>query len=52
MNKEDNKDIQFRQCKMENVRLLNEVTRLNKYTKFLIDEIKNIEQETREDCRA
>jgi predicted nucleic acid-binding Zn-ribbon protein len=34
------------------MKLLNEVTCLNKYVKFLVYENKNNEQETREDCRA
>ena len=36
---------------MENVRLTNEIARLNGYVAFVEEENRNIERETREECR-
>lgn len=52
MKKEDNRDIQFRHLTMDNVRLSNEVARLESHVGFLTEENRSIETETREECRA
>ena len=52
MKKEDNRDIQFRHLTMDNVRLSNEVARLESHVGFLTEENRTIETETREECKA
>ena len=52
MKKEDNRDIQFRHLAMANVRLSNEIARLNAHVRFLTEENSTIAEETREDCNA
>lgn len=52
MKKEDNRDIQFRHLTMDNVRLSNEVARLESHVGFLTEENRMIETETREECKA
>ena len=48
MKKEDNRDMQFRRLTMDNVRLSNEVARLESHVDFLTEENRTIETETRE----
>ena len=52
MKKEDNRDIQFRHLTMDNVRLSNEVARLESHVNFLTEENRSIETEIREECKA
>ena len=44
MKKEDNRDIQFRHLTMDNVRLSNEVARLESHVDFLTEKIVQLRQ--------
>ena len=51
MIKNDNMQSRMTVLQMENVRLTNEIARLNGYVAFVEEENRNIERETREACR-
>ena len=51
MIKNDNMQARMTVLQMENVRLTNEIARLNGYIAFVEEENHNIEKETREECR-
>ena len=51
MIKNDNMQAKMTVLQMENVRLTNEIARLNGYVAFVEEENHNIERETREECR-
>ena len=51
MIKNDNMQARMTVLQMENVRLTNEIARLKGYVAFVEEENRNIERETREECR-